>query len=320
MLKILIVDDNPGDARLVEETLLDCDSIEEFESSFCTCIEGLYKAIRNQNDLDLIILDLGLPDVDHDGILECITRVSPRVAIIVLTGGDNTLAEQAIERGAQDYLIKNELDEKLLTRAVKYALSRQKLVSQLHHMNKQQEYMATHDQLTGLINRSKFSKDAQSMIDSCLKGDNLGALLFLDLDGFKNVNDTFGHAAGDILLVSVAKRIGDVIRNGDSFSKASNAEDEEDIARIGGDEFVILLREFHNDKNNVFMVAERIISKITEPYEIEGFKVNVSASVGVAFCPEHGEDLRTLLNSADRAMYDAKMKGKACWSEYDRDS
>jgi diguanylate cyclase (GGDEF)-like protein len=281
MLKILIVDDNPGDARLVDETLLDCDSIEEFESSFCTCIEDLYKAIRSQNDLDLIILDLGLPDVDHDGILECITRVSPRVAIIVLTGGDNVLAEQAIERGAQDYLIKNELDEKLLTRAIKYALSRQKLVSQLHHMNKQQEYMATHDQLTGLINRSKFSKDAQSMIDSCLKGDNLGALLFLDLDGFKNVNDTFGHAAGDILLVSVAKRIGDVIRNGDSFSKASNAEDEEDIARIGGDEFVILLREFHNDKNNVFMVAERIISKITEPYEIEGFKVNVSASVGV---------------------------------------
>lgn len=123
------------------------------------------------------------------------------------------------------------------------------------------------------------------------------AVFFIDLDGFKAVNDTMGHAAGDQLLVQVAGRIHVELRRTDT------------VARIGGDEFVVLLTQIGDDKD-VTQVAEKLLDSVATPYLIDGTQTRISASIGIALFPDAGEDLQSLLDAADGAMYDSKRRSK----------
>ena len=122
-------------------------------------------------------------------------------------------------------------------------------------------------------------------------------VLYLDLDGFKQVNDTYGHEAGDILLSSVAKRLVESVRGQDT------------VARLSGDEFVIVLLDV-NHNNDVSNLVSKIIKAVAEPYFIKGHKLKITASVGVALYPTHGSTVDALLSCADQAMYAAKKAGK----------
>ena len=174
------------------------------------------------------------------------------------------------------------------------------------------------DKVTQLPNREYFRKELTKAVAKSKRKSSSGALLFLDLDGFKRVNDTFGHDFGDKLLSQFADRITDIVRLDDavSFEAAQDFKSEDGdtkhsntFARLGGDEFTILLPEMRNETDSG-SVCNRILESISKPFDIDGKEVLVGASIGIATFPRDGEDYATILKHADMAMYQAKDEGK----------
>lgn len=169
-------------------------------------------------------------------------------------------------------------------------------------------YLAYHDSLTKLPNRAQLKDALQRAVARAKRSDTSAALMFIDLDDFKRVNDTLGHEAGDTLLKEFAVRLADSIRTEDQIASAS--EDTGDvIARLGGDEFTVVLDSI-NQPSDVVTIAQRILTALKEPFVITGQEVVVGASIGVTTYPEDGEEVDTLLRNADVAMYQAKERGK----------
>jgi diguanylate cyclase (GGDEF)-like protein len=154
-------------------------------------------------------------------------------------------------------------------------------------------HQALHDGLTGLSNRTQLYLRVRRALGPAARGDSLAALLLIDLDRFKEVNDTLGHDHGDELLVEVAERLKAALRRGDT------------LARLGGDEFAVLLTDVP-DRAAVADAAERLRDTLRRPFALRGVAVELEASVGVALCPDHGTDVHTLVQRADVAMYEAK--------------
>jgi diguanylate cyclase (GGDEF)-like protein/PAS domain S-box-containing protein len=158
------------------------------------------------------------------------------------------------------------------------------------------EYLANYDALTDLPNRNLIRDRLEQAIVHCKRSGRSLALLFLDLDGFKLVNDSYGHAFGDTLLKQVAERLRTQLRDGDT------------VARHGGDEFIILLNDIARVEHTA-VVAEKLLTALVRPFEIDAREIHVSGSMGASVCPADGEDLDTLLKNADAAMYRAKDEG-----------
>ncbi|WP_349437663.1 diguanylate cyclase [Pararhizobium sp. A13] len=159
-------------------------------------------------------------------------------------------------------------------------------------------HLAHHDALTGLPNRMQFRKRLETALETAVRDGEELAIHYLDLDGFKPVNDTFGHAAGDILLKQVAERLKSVLRAGDL------------VARLGGDEFAILQ---HASAARAADVANRCINVLGKPFGIENRQIGISVSIGIAVAPENGFDPDELMSAADTALYQAKASGKSTW-------
>ncbi len=171
------------------------------------------------------------------------------------------------------------------------------------------KYLAYHDKLTSLGNRDRLSESLDQILAEISRNtDRKAALLFLDLDGFKKVNDSLGHEMGDMILKETAKRLSNCLRKEDQVYRIQM----EDIFRLGGDEFTLLLPHIQNPEDPA-VVAKRIIDRILEPFNIEGYgsitNINMGVSVGIALIPEDGGDKSTLLRNADAAMYHAKELG-----------
>jgi diguanylate cyclase (GGDEF)-like protein/PAS domain S-box-containing protein len=159
-------------------------------------------------------------------------------------------------------------------------------------------YMAQHDALTGLPNRSLCQERLKMSIDQAKRSGQKVAVLFVDLDRFKNINDSLGHHVGDGLLRSIASRLLNVVRNGDT------------VARLGGDEFVVILNGIADVEEIGKIVDQRLISLIRKPHQVDGAELNISCSVGVAVYPDDGDDIDRLMRHADVAMYQAKSSGR----------
>jgi diguanylate cyclase (GGDEF)-like protein len=159
-------------------------------------------------------------------------------------------------------------------------------------------HMAQHDALTGLPNRLLLKDRISQAVLKGMRSRSKVAVLFIDLDRFKNINDSLGHESGDQLLQTVAKRIKTCLREGDT------------VSRLGGDEFVIVLPEI-NGSHDVSVVAAKVLEVLSQPYHLQGQDLHVSASIGTALFPEDGEDAETLMRNADAAMYHAKDSGRA---------
>ena len=170
-------------------------------------------------------------------------------------------------------------------------------VTERKHSEEQIAYLAHHDALTGLVNRSMFSVLLNASIESSRRHARQFAVLFVDLDRFKIINDTLGHAEGDTLLIEIAKRLREIVRAGDV------------VARLGGDEFVVILQEIA-EHAEVATVAEKLLLTIKQPILLSGQECQVTASIGVAMFPADGTDEQTLTKNADMAMYLAKEEGK----------
>jgi len=288
MIKVLLVEDNDVDAQLTQDLLSEWSS-EEFQvARVKTLAEGLTCLSRER--FDAVLLDLSLPDAFGLPTVRQIHTTSPTIPVVVLSGvSDQSLALQAVQQGAQDYLVKGQGHPELLARAVRYAIERKRTEERL-------TYLAQYDHLTRLVNRSLFrDRLVQAMARSKRMHQPIG-LMLLDLDRFKAVNDTFGHNIGDELLKAVSERFKACVREVDT------------VARIGGDEFAIIL-EGVTSELNILVVAKRVTESIATTFELQGHHISVGVSIGITIYPHDDHPIDELLKHADTAMYRAKRQG-----------
>ncbi len=286
-MRILLIEDNPGDARLVGLTLAGGHH-SGYELATVTTLNAA-KQHLHESQVDVVLCDLDLPD---SWGLETLTKLLPHSqdsAVVVLTGlGDEELGARAIQRGAQDYLVKDAITPALLGRALRYAIERRSYRERLEHQ-------AIHDALTGLPNRHYLERHFDRALTYARENHTTLAFAYLDVDRFKNINDRLGHVVGDDLLVKVAGRLRNTICSRDL------------VVRMGGDEFAFLL--FDADETSATRVIERIQAAFQVHYPHEGRRYNLDCSIGVAFYPKDGHDFTELFRQADQAMYRAKQRG-----------
>jgi len=417
---LLLVEDNPGDARLLRE-MFNEQGLHNIDLTHVACM-GEAEEHLGRSTFDIILLDLGLPDEQGLGAVRRAHVAAPRVPLVVLTGSDDeSMATQALQEGAQDYLIKGQIDGRSLLRALRYAVERKTLeeaffvekeraqvtlncigdavvctdisgnitflnlvaekmtgwswkeatgrpmaevfrildatsrettpnpmeravgqnrtvhlptncilirrdgfeipiedsVAPIHNregqptgavivfrdvsaaraMVVQMTHSAEHDFLTGLPNRMLLNDRVNQAIVLAPRHNRKVGVLFLDLDGFKHINDSLGHPIGDKLLQSIAKRLVDCVRSSDT------------VSRQGGDEFVVLLSEMEQSEDAAIS-ALRLLQAVAEAHTIDQHDLHVTASIGVSVFPDDGKDAETLIKNADIAMYQAKENGR----------
>jgi len=191
-----------------------------------------------------------------------------------------------VQQGAQDFLVKGYVDAHQLTRSLRYAIERKRTEERLNHL-------AHHDSLTGLSNRKHFYDTLKNSIALARRHETKLALLLMDLNGFKAINDTLGHYVGDLLLQSVAQRLRECMRETDC------------VARIGGDEFTMILSDIC-DEEDVVAATSKILEAIGRPFVVDGRALDVGVSIGIGIYPTDADNLESLVRNADVAMYQAK--------------
>jgi diguanylate cyclase (GGDEF)-like protein/PAS domain S-box-containing protein len=429
-VNILLIEDNPSEAELVRVFLRSARRFSFNLTHHELLGDGLgyLKGMDNKGrKVDIVLLDLHLPDSKGFETFKRINDIAPWVPIIIMTNSDDEeMALKSVRQGAQDYLVKTEMDGNLLTRSIRYAIERKhaedalrdseeryslaikgandglwdwnletnniyysprwkeileyecdeigespnEWLSRIHpddierfrvallgHINLlnghfQEEYRikrkdgdyiwvltrgyavqnnsgrayrmagsltnidlrkrteeqllhdAFHDPLTNLPNRSLFMDRLDRAVENAKRyRDYHFAVLYMDLDRFKVINDSLGHNFGDDLLVAVAKLLSSCVRSGDT------------VARLGGDEFVILLERI-DDISDALEIADRIQQRLKIPVNLNGHEVVISASIGIVLNDITYDESDEILRDADIAMYQAKMLGKDCHSVY----
>jgi len=189
-------------------------------------------------------------------------------------------------------------------------------VTRLKQAEEEIRLLAFYDGLTGLANRMLFLDRLDQTIAMATRNNQIFALLYLDLDHFKRVNDTLGHHIGDLLLKSVAETLKRNIRRSDTATRLGTDNDDSIIARLGGDEFTVLLPDI-KDMESAAVVARRLIQAIPDTYDCEGHDVSVTTSIGISVFPQDGESAGVLLKNADSAMYQAKDSGRNNYQFYE---
>ncbi len=285
---VLLIEDNPGDARLIREMLME-EPASAFRLDYADRLARGLEVLARGN-VALVLLDLSLPDSLGMESFAKVYAHSPRIPIIVLTGNDDhALALAAVKSGAQDYLVKGKIDRELLVRAMQYSIERKRYQEEL-------ERQANYDGLTGLPNRHLLNDRLKQAVFAQRNPRSI-SVVFIDLDHFKDINDSLGHNAGDEVLRHIAERLRLAVRDGDT------------VARLGGDEFVLILAD-QTREDVIFRAMNRIIGKVSEPLRIGSREFNITCSAGISVHPQDGTDVETLLQNADAAMYRAKAHGR----------
>ncbi len=296
-MKLLLIDDNELDRLAIIRTFKKTEWDITIAQA-CSASEGL--AQFDSEDFDAVLLDYRLPDIDGMEVLQLLAKhPNHHAAVIILTGAsaDEDLEREFIEAGAQDVLFKSEIAHKHLTRAITHARTRHELEHQLQESHQRLRALAENDSLTGLANRYYFDESLRAAIQRTKRQQDQLALLFLDLDNFKFINDGLGHLIGDQVLMEVAKRLVDVVRAGDV------------VCRLGGDEFAILAHNFETHEA-ISQLAQRILEDLRRPIIVGNYEHSISSSIGIATYPEAGDSASDLLKAADMAMYRAKQDGR----------
>ena len=304
LARVLLVEDNPADVMVVKRALTRGEPF--FEVEHAPDLASALGALDGGMGPDVVLLDLGLPDaVDLNGVV-AVRRAAPTVPVVVLTGlDDDRSAHRALERGAQDYLVKDAFDKGAATRSIRYAIERQRMLSELEGLNAelqrandQLERIARVDPLTGLLNRRGFDEVLATDAEQALRGGHELLALLVDLDDFKRINDGHGHSVGDAVLQEVANRLTRSIRPTDRG------------ARVGGDEFMVLFSDTR--PGECVRIAERLRVAIAgEPVTAGSDVLEVTASLGLAEVPVgESPSLDTLLAETHHALAVSKLGGK----------
>lgn len=288
---ILLVEDNPGDIRLVQAMFEDAPPGVLPELHWEQSVGAAAARLSNQPGCAALLLDLNLPDSHGLEALAKLRDLAGNAPIIVLSGNDDEeVGLSAVVNGAQDYLVKGAFDGALLRRALQYASHRKRVEQELIKR-------AMHDHLTGLPTRALLLDRLRMALNSAARSGSRGALLFIDLDRFKQVNDQHGHAAGDAVLLAAAQRMQAAIRSSDT------------VSRVGGDEFIVLLPGIGDEGAGA--VAQKMLEALLQPVATQGLALTVGASIGVVEFSPGEATAEDLIARADRAMYTAKRAGRA---------
>jgi diguanylate cyclase (GGDEF)-like protein len=297
--RVLLIEDDPRAAMLIGEMLRAAwaqglviahaqrfaDATQELIDHGATCV----------------LLDIPADDPDPLRTLEHLRSAAPDVPVIVLSDrADEEFGLAVVTAGAQDFLRASELNPVLLARAVRYAIERKRSEVDLAHQ-------ALHDPLTGLPNRALFIDRLTVALDRARRTGAPVAVLFLDVDTFKQINDSMGHAAGDLLLTVLADRFHAMLRPMDT------------VARFGGDEFTFLFEELESEREAV-LIADRISRTASQPLMLGDGEMTVAVSIGIAIVKDPSVAPDSVIRDADTAMYRAKERGGARFELYDENS
>ena len=306
---ILHLEDNASDRELVKLLLEEAG------------IKNEISAVQTRNDFvrsladdewDLILSDFSLPAFDGLQALEMASKACPNTPFIFVTGtlGEDTAVE-SLKIGATDYVLKQRMNR--LASSVRRALKerteklrREKAERDLKNSEDRLRFLAYHDALTDLPNRALLLDRLAQALAGARRNQGRFAVMFIDLDRFKNINDSLGHAAGDIVLKQVAERLRGCARENDT------------VARLGGDEFVVVLNAVR-DSTDAAVAADRIRRVLNVEFQVQGIRLSVSCSIGIGVFPEDGEDCESLLKNADIALFNAKENGRNRWQFFTRE-
>jgi len=291
LIKVLLIEDNPGDARLIREVLSDAHNLN-FELIWVdqleTGIEMITKEVFN-----VVLLDLSLPDSHGMETIIAFREQAPAIPIVVLTGlDDEEVAINAVQHGAQDYLIKGQVNSSVIMRSMRYAIERHRLQGELYNLS-------IIDELTNLYNRRGFFNQAQQYMNTHVQEGKGFYLIVADLDGMKQINDSYGHHMGDLALMDTANILKEVFRDSDI------------IARMGGDEFTVILPDSRGSALHLEAFEQEIIWKIQQRlfhFNLEAGRIyHLSISLGIYyFNPAMPLTLGELIIQADQRMYTRK--------------
>jgi diguanylate cyclase (GGDEF)-like protein/PAS domain S-box-containing protein len=249
---------------------------------------------------DLVMLDINMPGMDGYEVCQRMqdNPLTRNIPVIFVTGASDLKSElHGLQLGAVDFITKP------INPAITLLRVRNLMLLKQHE--KQLKYLAHYDALTNIPNRVLLADRMKQAIAQAKREQKILAVCYMDLDGFKQINDTLGHKAGDEVLIEITLRIGKILREGDT------------VARLGGDEFVVLLPNLHNVEQCI-ETLKRLHENISPPIVIQNQSCFVTASIGVSVFPKDNDDMDALLRLADQAMYVAKQSGKNCYHLYDQ--
>lgn len=292
-IRVLIVEDSKEDAELLvreltkggyDPTILVVDTAEKMNAAL------------ERNTWDIVFSDYSMPDFNGLRALELVRKNALDVPFIFVSGTiGEEVAVAGMKAGANDYLMKGNL--KRLIPTIERELSQAKMRLDHRQSEEMVRHLAYYDPLTALPNRTRLHERLQAAIVAAQFEDHPMALLLMDLNRFKEINDTLGHHRGDFLLQQVGQRLSEIVYEPNM------------VARLGGDEFAVLLPKL-TEKEDVHAMAHKIIEALAKPMMIEDLPVVVDVGIGIAVYPDHGANAETLLQRADVAMYTAKEIGK----------
>ncbi len=269
-------------------------------------------SLAQNNDYFLILM--GAQELRQGGIEMAFklrtdesTRNTP--VVFISRSDDSTVGNEEESYGygiaGSDYVI-TPVHPDVVQKEVIVFLDMYRQRKELEYSEQLYKTMATRDPLTLLGNRDQFETDLKKALANAKRHGYMIAVLYIDLDKFKPVNDTFGHKVGDEVLIEVANRLKEGIREGDF------------VARLGGDEFAILLNMIR-DAQSAAMVAQKLIENLTKTIEVLDHEIDIGASIGITYYPEHGDSFEALLHKADMAMYEAKRNGHNNYRYYENE-
>ncbi|WP_374360590.1 diguanylate cyclase domain-containing protein [Pseudoduganella danionis] len=293
--RILVVDDNADNLELMCEILHD----GGYRDVSATSQPEQVCAMHRQHGYDLILLDLQMPGFNGFQVMQGLKEIEQGgyLPVLALTA-QPSFKIAALEAGARDFISKP-FDLMEVYKRIHNMLEVRLLYRELAQYSRQQQALALHDALTGLPNRRLLEDRIGHVLQHATRQQNKAAVMYLDLDGFKAINDTHGHAAGDAVLKQVAQRLTGCSRK------------EDTVARVGGDEFVIVMGSL-NQLDDTCEPAAKLIEAVARPYQVDGLELTLSTSIGVALFPDDATEVNPLIAAADGALYAAKRSGKNC--------
>ena len=287
-IRVLIVEDSENDARLSMRALQRGDFVPQFER--VETAEDMATAL-SANVWDLVISDYHMPHFSGKAALWVLKQSGLDLPFIIVSGAiGEDVAVAAMKAGAHDYVMKGKLTR--LAAAVERELQEAKFRRERLQALQKLKYLAQYDPLTNLPNRNLLYERLDRGIASARNNREPLVLMIMDLDHFKEINDTLGHQSGDLLLQQVGARLQGALRENHT------------IARLGGDEFGLFLPE--TDEAVAILAAQKLLTALEAPFLIGELAIDARASIGIVSFPKHGEDVATLMRRADTAMYLAK--------------
>jgi two-component system, cell cycle response regulator len=291
--KILVVDDSADNIELMEEIL----RAEGYQNVSSTMLPEQVCPLHRQHNYDLILLDLQMPGLNGFQVMKGLKEIEHGgyLPVLALTA-QPSFKIAALEAGARDFISKP-FDLLEVHKRIHNMLEVRLLYKELAQYSKAQQALALHDPLTGLPNRRLLEDRIETTLQHANRHHHKAAIMYLDLDGFKAINDTYGHAYGDEILKMVSQRL------------LANSRKEDTVARLGGDEFMVVLSEV-NSLGDAQGPAAKLVEAISEPYFINDLTLRLSTSIGISIYPDDADSVDSLISIADYALYEAKRAGK----------